>query len=126
MSWSDDDGEKMRSLVDMEKVYSARIGTTAGAASVPAVASAAAVATPVSLAPGSTDAMEIRVLLVDPEYDPFAMSEVRLNDELVRKGIASLKSGTASSSSVGSSPRRATETDDNSSSYALNAVEEIR
>ena len=88
ITWSPDDINKMRSTIDLDLIYSGRVGGDDPT-------------TPVSLAIGSTDALEVEVILQDPDFDSQVGDEVFLNDELVRRGIAITGSpGRSSDSSI--------------------------
>ena len=87
MAWSVDDGAKVRAIINDSAIYSGRIGGATPSASI-------------SLAIGSTDALELEVLMADPEFETKVGTEVTLNDELVRHGIASLGSPSRSSDST--------------------------
>ena len=87
MGWSAEDGVKVRNIVKFDAIYSGRVG------------GATPSAPPVSLAIGSTDALELEVLMADPEFEEKIGTEVTLNDELTRLGIALLGSPSRSSDS---------------------------
>ena len=88
----------MRNLVTYKSVYTGRIGGESVA--------------PISLKPQSEDAMEVHVLLKNPVLDSSVRTEVSLNAELIRLGIARA-----------ASPRQSHVS---SSSSTKNPVEELR
>ena len=72
--WSADDTQRVRKLVDLEKVYAGRIGGDS--------------VVPISLDPKFEDALNINVLLDNPVLDPGVRKEISLNEEMIRLGIA--------------------------------------